>query len=449
MREKTITYRGKIRVVLFITTVIIILSIFGTVQAVKASKYKREAQLTKQMALISLDEYLSNISSGLEKTIYVSTPTMLSKLSTELWRETSGAKNDLMMLPTSDAAISNTYKFLSQVGEFVMALGRKSALGEEITDEERKQLKTLYDYGKKLSDQVSQMCYEMENGEFYFEDYKTTLLDKKADVSTIGKSLDDADQALTDFPSLIYDGPFSEHIEKSTPKHLEGLKEVSKNAALITAGEVCFEEKASLKFAYEEGGNIPCYVFQSENCTVGITKQGGKPLYMLDKKFAGESRIKYDEAVKNAKKFLNDIGYKDIKESYYFTEDGICTINFAAVQNEIILYPDLIKVSVSLETGKVLSFDATGYISNHRQRTISTGNFLNEDEAKGKLNSNLKIIDIQKCIIPTDWKSEQICYEIHCATDNNQELLVYIDAVTGEEDNILILLYSDGGVLTK
>lgn len=448
MEEKKVSYRGKIRIILFLTVAIVVLLIFGTVQTVKAVRYKQEAQLTKQMALISLDEYLSNISTGLEKTIYASTPTMISKLSTELWRETSGAKNNLMILPTSDSAVDNTYKFLSQVGEFVMALGRKSAANEEITDKEREQLKKLYDYSNKLSEQVSKICYDMQNGEFYFEDYKTTLLDQKADVPTVIKSLDDVDQSLTDFPSLIYDGPFSEHLQNNAPKFLEGLEEITKNKALVIAGEVCKDEKASLKFAYEENGDIPSYVFQSENCTVAITKKGGKPLYMLNREFTGEIKIKYDEAVKNAKDFLRKIGYENTKETYYFTNDGICTINFASTQDDAIIYPDLIKVNVSLESGSVLSFDATGYISNHRTRN-QAGSFISKEDAIKKINSKLTVIDSQKCVIPTAWGSEQYCYEVHCKTDNKQELLVYIDCLTGEEDNILILLYSDGGVLTK
>ena len=100
------------------------------------------------MALISLDEYLNNISTNLEKTIYANTSAMLSRLSTEMWREASSAKNSLSMLPTGDSSLDKTYKFLSQIGEFVMALQRKSATGEELTTEEREQLKSLYEYCK-------------------------------------------------------------------------------------------------------------------------------------------------------------------------------------------------------------------------------------------------------------------------------------------------------------
>lgn len=448
MERTNMSKRGKIRLILYTVTVIAVLGIFAIMQTVKVSKYEREILVTNQMALVSLDENLNNISTNLEKTMYSSTPTMLSKLAAELWRESSGAKNSLAMLPSSDTALSNTYKFLSQVGEFVMALGRKSASGEPLSDEEREQLADLYEYCTSLNEQVSQMCYELENGTFSFTEYDSTLLEKDSNLVSISSSFDDVEQSLSDLPSLIYDGPFSDHIEQGTPALLDGLNEITKEDALKVAEKICENEKSTLEYSYEENGDIPCYVFRSENCTIAITKSGGIPLYMINSKFAGEIEIKQTEAVKNAKKFLNKIGFENLKESYYFTDDGICTINFASDDMGIVIYPDLIKVSVSLETGEVLSFDATGYVYNHHERNSFTPT-LTEAEAVAKINSTLEVIDTQLCIIPTDWKTEQYCYEIHCKTDEGQELLVYIDCTTGEEDNILILLYSDGGVLTK
>lgn len=448
MDKRAVYSRGKIRLILYTVTVITVLGIFGIVQTVKLSRYEREVLVTNQLALVSLDENLNNIGTNLEKVMYSSTPTMLSKLAAELWRESSGAKNNLLMLPSSDTSLSNTYKFLSQVGEFVMALGRKSASGEPLSAEERQQLADLYKYCNSLSEQVNQMCYELENGTFSFDDYDSTLLEKNSNLVTINSSFDDVEQSLSDLPSLIYDGPFSDHIEQGTPALLKGLKEISQEDALKIAQKVCEKEKNSLKFSYEENGDIPCYVFQSDNCTVGITKAGGIPLYMINSQFAGEVELKQDEAVRNAREYLEKIGFKNLKESYYFTDDGICTVNFAGDDKGIVIYPDLIKVSVSLETGEIMSFDATGYVYNHHEREAFTP-VLTEAQAVAKINDTLEVIGTQICVIPTDWKTEQYCYEIYCKTNEDQELLVYIDCTTGEEDNILILLYSDGGVLTK
>ena len=448
MNEKQMTRRGKIRLGLYIGTVITVLGILSIVQTVKAQKYEREATLTKQMALLSLEESLNNISTNLEKTIYVSTPTMLAELGSDLWRETSAAKTSLSILPTEDAHLNNTYKFLSQIGEFVMSLQRKSATGQELTTHEREQLKELKNFCISLNEQVSNMCFNLQNGNFSFEDYSSTLPQANSEFNTLSQSLDDAEQAMTDLPSLIYDGPFSDHIDQGEPRYLAGLDEISENKALEIAQTVCMAEADGLEYVYDENGDIPCYVFQSENCTVAITKTGGKPLYMISSDFAGEIQLEYKEAVAIAKKYLFKIGYQNMRESYYFAEDGICTVNFAASQDDIILYPDLIKVSVNLSNGEIMSFDATGYIYNHQKRENLNAT-ISRAQAEATLNGSLEIIDTQLCVIPTDWQTEKYCYEIHCKTDEEQELLVYVDCETGEEDNILILLYSDGGVLTK
>ena len=54
-----------------------------------------------------------------------------------------------------------------------------------------------------------------------------------------------------------------------------------------------------------------------------------------------------------------------------------------------------------------------------------------------------------RSLIPTDAGGEVRCYEFLCETEDEQEILIYINAVTGEEERILILLKSDGGTLVK
>ncbi|MBR3788736.1 MAG: germination protein YpeB, partial [Clostridia bacterium] len=261
MDKKGLSKRAKARIVLYLSAVILVLGIFSIVQTVKANKYELETLITRQMALISLDEYLNNISTNLEKTIYANTPAMLSKLSTEMWREASSAKNSLSMLPTGDSSLDNTYKFLSQIGEFVMSLQRKTASGEELTSNERNQLRQLYDYCNSLNEQVQKMCYDLENGNFSFESTNSTLLKRDDNISTISGSFDDVEQSISDLPSLIYDGPFSDHIEQGEAKFIKGLDEITKDQGLEIAKNVCSD--ADLQYSSDENGNIPCYIYQS------------------------------------------------------------------------------------------------------------------------------------------------------------------------------------------
>lgn len=446
MAEKGISFRGKIRLTSYIIFALVSLTVFSVVQSVKVAKYEREILLTRQRALISLDEYLSNITSDLQKVVYVSTPSMLTNLSTELWRDCAEAKNSLSELPSNDSSISNTYKFLSQVGEYIMSIQRKSMNGETLTETERQKLIELSKYATSLSEKLNSMCYSLQNGTLSFEKKSNMFLKTDEMSDTVFEKIDDVEQTLSDVPSLVFDGPFSNHIENMKPKLLEGKEEITKVEAQKIASKVCDDK--DMDFSFEETGNVPCYVFKSDDCTVAITKQGGYPLYMLNSSFAGEISIKYEDAVAKAKEFLKSIGYENMRESYYFTDDGICTVNFAYMQNDAICYADLIKVSVNLQNGEIHSFDATGYISCHTERSVPS-NTISAEEGKKKLYKGLEISDVSPCFAPTEWNTENYCYEYVCTTKEGQHLLVYLNAVTGEEENVLILLYSDGGVLTK
>ena len=137
-----------------------------------------------------------------------------------------------------------------------------------------------------------------------------------------------------------------------------------------------------------------------------------------------------------------------MKESYYSTSDGVCTVNYAYKKDGVIYYPDLIKVGVNLETGDIASFDAKGYIMNHTERNLSS-DILSRAEAQKSVSGLLTVLDSKRAVIPTKSKGEKDCWEFHCADKDGNEVLVYIDTKTGYEDDILLLLYSDGGILTK
>ena len=50
-------------------------------------------------------------------------------------------------------------------------------------------------------------------------------------------------------------------------------------------------------------------------------------------------------------------------------------------------------------------------------------------------------------IIPTDYKTELFTYEFK-GKFNNQDFLVYINAVTGKEENVLMIINTPNGILT-
>ena len=157
--------------------------------------------------------------------------------------------------------------------------------------------------------------------------------------------------------------------------------------------------------------------------------------------------ISQDEANNIGKEFLRSHGIDNMKETYYLKESGIVTINYAYEQDGVVVYPDLIKLKVALDDGEVLGMETSGYLNNHTKRDTSKVK-ISKEQAKADLNKNLEITSEGLAIIPTEWKTEILCYEFK-GKINDTDFLVYINAETGREENILVIIDTPNGILTQ
>ncbi len=446
--KKEITRRGKIRAFSYAATLFSVLLVFAIAGNVRAANLQRQVRLSGERALCELDTYLTTIYTDLQKGVYTATPPMLGTLSEELHRAATGAKTSLSVLPLSGVQMDNTYKFLSQVGDFVATLNAKLQRGETISDAERAQMQRLMTFSQTLSEEISTMRTQLFDGYLDFSATNETLAETNNQTALLSDDMEDAEQSLTEYPTLIYDGPFSDHILQKEAALLSGKPEITRDEALAAASKILNADKESLEFLSEEADTTAAYCFKQDDTVIAVTKNGGVLLYMLSSSFAGESTLGYEDARKYASEFLQKNGFFDMRESYYSIADGICTINYAYTTGDYICYPDLIKVSVSLADGKILSADCRGYVMNHKERAFPPVQ-LPAAEAQKNLSPLLSVVDTRLAVIPTDGGAEKFAYEFHCKNQDGAEFLVYIDTTTGYEDDILILLYADDGILTK
>jgi len=160
-----------------------------------------------------------------------------------------------------------------------------------------------------------------------------------------------------------------------------------------------------------------------------------------------DKKIPIEEAKENAQQFLNTNGYENMEPSYYENAGDNAIINFAPVENDITMYPDLIKIKVDMTTGTVIGFEGLGYIMMHQARNIEAAK-LTEEEARQEISPNFNVESVKKCIIPLETKQEQFCYEFK-GKYKEDAFLIYINANTGKEEKILQLLISDNAILTQ
>ncbi len=441
--------RRAIRIISFLSAIVITLGIWAGVSTFNLAVAERELKRSNERALTQLGTYLDDINLNLQKCMYSQSKEMLSDVSSKLWRSSASAKENLSEITDGNTQVSGVYKFLSQVGEYTLSLNEQLASGKQLSKEDSDNLNALLNYSKELSDGVNYLISQEENGLLDFEEIKSTLQNEGRASVYLGDELNDANQSLEDYPTLIYDGPFSDHINNKKSALTENAEIVSQEKAKEKAAAFIGVQTESLQFLSKTENNLSTYTFYNGDYTVSVTQKGGLVCYMLTSMYASEIKLSQKEAVKKATEFLNEKGYTKVKESYYSTSDGICTVNFAYYDKGITYYTDLIKVSVALDDGKITAFDATGYIMNHVNRSLPDGIKYTIDQGKELLKNDLKLISSKKVFIPTEWETEVYAYEYHCKASDGNEILVYIDPTTGEEAQILILLYTDGGVLTK
>ena len=204
--------------------------------------------------------------------------------------------------------------------------------------------------------------------------------------------------------------------------------------------------------AYESDGSgqIETYMFSgnSDNgsISVEVTKEGGMVLWMLDSREVKEERLSVEQAMSAGELFLSQRGYPNMKSSYYDVADNVATVNYAYYQDGTTMYPDLIKVKIALDNGEIVGFESLGYIMCHRDREIPQ-TIISEQEAREKAGTHLSVDTVSKAYIPLDSKREVFCYELKGTLGKNN-FLIYINAETGREEKILMLLESDKGILT-
>lgn len=436
--------------------VVFIVVVGGLISVIVNNKNetKTASQNTYNMAFYEVVDYVQNVETYLAKSLISSTPEHGAETLTNVWREANLAQAYLSQLPIESQELANTEKFLNQVSDYSYSLSRKNIYNESLSDEDLKNLKDLHNYSVELENTLNQLSDDINSGRIKWDELTnkgTTAFAQQVSTSSMD-GFSNLEENFHQYSGLIYDGAFSEHLTNGEKKGLTGDdidEDIAKQKAIDFIGKDNVQNIESLGFS--ENATIPEYNFSvktnSENSiSISISKKGGHIVYMNSNRDVNSEIISQEEANVKGKEFLNNHGFMNMKETYYLKQDGIVTINYAYVQNDVVVYSDLIKVKVALDNGEVLGIETTGYLNNHTQRDTSNVK-ISKESAKKTLNKNLQIASEGLAIIPTEFKTEILCYEFKGKVDD-KEFLVYINAENGREEDILIITNTPNGTLT-
>ena len=433
-----------------IAVLVIALGILGYNYIKESKKYAITKENDYNRAFYKVVDYVQNVKTYLAKTMVSKTAEHGAEMLTHVWRESNLAQSYLGMLPIESQELENTEKFLNQVSEYSYSLSRKNIEGNALTDEEIGKIKELYNYSNDLSNTLNEMSDELNNGIMTWEDLmKNNEGAEIAEVSTF----DVVEENFHEYTGLIYDGAFSEHIISSEKKGLTG-DEIDEETAKQKAEEFIGKDnvKNTQGNGFVENGDIPVYRFEittNDNITIGlsISKKGGHLVFLNYNRDVSEEKISAEEAIEKGKQYLNEKGFPNMQETYYLKNNGFITVNYAYKQGDVLIYSDLIKVKIALDNGEIMGLETTGYLNCHYERQIPTPK-ISIDEARKSLSDKIEIKSEGLAMIPTEWKTETFCYEFKGKVENI-DFIAYINAETGEEEDILLITNTPNGTLTE
>ena len=416
--------------------------------------YRRQVANSYQHAFSELVSSVGEMDSALQKCVISGTAGMKSQMFTEVFGAAKAAKQALGELPRNVGSFEETSGFISQLGDYAFALSKKTGAGDAPVEEDIENLQKLSETTGVLSGNLIGLLADLNGGNLTIQDMREIAArasqssdEVTGDMFTARIKATEAE--FPDTPMLIYDGPFSSHIPAMKPRMCEGQEEVTSAEASKCAAE--FFGVTGLSFDGGRDGNLPAYMFSCPaddgSMSIEVSKIGGFVINMYSSHSPATAALSVAQAVKIVEEFVAEKIPEPLTANYHIAQGKSVTVNFAYTQDGVTCYPDLIKVDVSRETGGIIGFEAQGYIMHHTKRNLAEP-VVDEAEARKAVSSRLEILSHSLAVIPTDGKNEVFCHEFKCAGAQERHYIVYVNAATGAEERILMLIEDENGTLT-
>ena len=417
-------------------------AILAVAYAVEAESETRRTATTLEEAyqgtLLSALTQMEQVRANIDKALVSSDVGQSAYLMARISSDAAAVQGSLSALPLAQTAMGDAVKLCNQISDFAASL--LSRAQESLSAEDARQLTRLSAACDDLLRTLQTAYGQMLTGKLAFGAEPVYM----QDADRVNRPLESAAEDI-DYATLIYDGPFSDVVSEEAPKGL-GDATVTREQAVALAAAFLDTSPQNAVFTQESGGSIPAYDVQVTLpdlvLHLAITRQGGQVLWMFPETAGFTAQYGLEECKQAAQRFFRAHGYGDMELTFWQMYGGMATLSYAAVQDGVLLYPDLIKVQLRLDTLAVVGLEARHYLSSHTRRNSLTP-AVSRRQAEAAVSERLSVSGARLCVIPLNGK-ESLCWQF-TGVYNGQTYYVYIDARTGRQRDIQRLVVSAEG----
>lgn len=441
-----------------VTLIVVFSTTFAILMTLERTDYRNYLQSEYSKNMHELITSVENIRVDLSKAAITNSREEKIITFEEIFRYSATANDKLHSLPIPQQNIESTSKFLSQVGDFCYSLVKASSEGKDLSDKDYNNIDNLKQEALKLQNDLNVVLADISEGRVKWGEIrqKAAGVFARGNEEAVSTQFANIQKQIAAYPSLIYDGPFSDNIMDIKPKVTAQAEVPLADATNVVYKVIGKENIEKIDNVPNEGKTkIPSYRFNvtmknrnaKQNTVIcEISKNGGRVVYLLDNRLINNPAVDLKKAADIGAKYLINLGYKNMVTAYTLKYDNTAIINYVFKQNDIAIYPDQIKLKIALDNGNIIGIESEKYLVSHEENRKLITPKISEAEAEAKVSKRLNISTKRLAVIPTETNTEILCYEF-AGSYKNDKFIVYINAQTGYEQRILQIINTPNGEL--
>ena len=246
---------------------------YGVTQS-QANTYGTQLESIYEQNYYDLVDNVNNADMEISKLVNSNDTAYQKKLLLEIADAANSMQNNMSMLPLTGENVLDSVRFVHQLSGYTQTLEEKVAIGGTLSDDDVETLKELHETLISMKQNLNRMSENMRDG------YSILLSSNEAngDLNSFTVDFNQIKSMDVDYPTMIYDGPFSDSVVNSEVKGLSG-NEITKDDAIKEIEEV-FKDISSINYEGDTNGKFETYNYSlmttdSQDLYVQVLKQGG------------------------------------------------------------------------------------------------------------------------------------------------------------------------------
>ncbi len=401
--------------------------------------------------LTSLTAHCYDLEQDLSKLTVCSQPEQSIRILTDIIDDSGCAVTSLSTLPLYPEYVAKLNRYLNHVSDYSKYMLRLSASGKAPVTECSENINSLLTTASAVNNVLRDLSEKLKNTPMKWSELMANDIDEFAMLDNdFSSSMESIQTESIDYPTLIYDGPFSDSVVNKKINEPEN-KSVTENEAVEAFKKFVNADNTYSVYEVTSCGGIIetwCVTLEKDgNYLYGsIAKKSGKIVSFINNGACFDEKISRDEAINVAKEFLSRNGYKNMEPQYCQVSNGNATINFVYKQDNVLIYPDMVKVRVDMCNKTVNGFEGMSYYANHKDmRTLpQMSDEYTLDSTESLLPQNAGVVQKNIAVIPTDGENELLCFEYRCKI-NNDMFIIYYDVSSQKQVKIFKILSTPNG----